>query len=330
MDELLIVVEVRGHHVAIEGEHVIEIVALPLLKKAPSGHPAFMGLLSFRGETVPVYNLGKIVWNDPVPVSKAANLLVLRVQGRPIGLAVDRVLAAESAADGVIESADGLYSLLPGISKMFKRGHDVTPVLDPGALINSNALSFDVEALSDLSYASLADASEEKDYEILRERAERLAVRHQEKGGEEAVIGILVVRFGGEYFGFRIENVSEIIKPQSLTPVPGAPREIDGIIALRGEIVPVLNGGSYVLGKPTGGSESERIVLMSTIEGFVGVRVDEVIGLTFVSEKSIEIPIASDERLNAILAGEVFLDGRLVTILEPGFQLYGSTLEVQS
>jgi len=330
MDELLVIVEVRGHRVAIEGGHVVEIVALPLLKKVPSGHPAFMGLMSFRGETVPVYNLGKIVWNDPVPVSREANLLVLRVQGRPIGFAVDRVLAAESATNGVIESADGLYSLLPGISKIFKRGHDVTPVLDPGALINSNALSFDVDALSDLSYASLSDTSEEKDYEILRERAERLAVRHEEEDGDEGLIGILVVRLGGEYFGFRIENVSEIVKPQSLTPVPGAPREIDGIIALRGEIIPVLNGGMYVLGKATGGGESERIVLMSTIEGFVGVRVDEVVGMTFVSEKSIEIPMASDERLNAILAGEVFLDGRLVSILEPGFHLDSSALEVQS
>lgn len=319
MQSLILIVRTREHTVAVDGELVREIVALPLLRKVPSGHPAFAGLLNFRGETVPVYNLGKLLWNEPVPLTKDASLLIVQVDGHLAGFVIDEVLSAVDATSGSLEDVDGLYSLIPGVTKVFKQGADVTPVLDLRRLVDTRALSFEVESLDELEYAALGQEVDAESFEVLRERSERLAVRYEEEEEDDEHIGLLVVRLGNEHYGLRIEQVSEIMRPQPVTMVPGAPREIEGVVAVRGEIVPIVNMGSFVLDRPSGGEESERFVLISTEDGLVGLRVDEVVSLTFVRERSVESPISHDERLSRILVGEVYIDERLVSILEPTF-----------
>ena len=44
-----------------------------------------------------------------------------------------------------------------------------------------------------------------------------------------------------EYFGLNILQVQEIQQPQSVTPVPRAPRHVLGLISLRGQIIPLLD-----------------------------------------------------------------------------------------
>src|ERR1700733_988133 len=46
---------------------------------------------------------------------------------------------------------------------------------------------------------------------------------------------------GGESYGIGILQVREILRPTAITPVPQMPPHIQGVINLRGKIIPVLD-----------------------------------------------------------------------------------------
>ena len=58
-------------------------------------------------------------------------------------------------------------------------------------------------------------------------------------------------RVGNETYGVRIASVREIVRVPEITIVPNAPEAIEGVINLRGKIIPVMDlrkrfGGSAV------------------------------------------------------------------------------------
>ncbi|HXM14419.1 MAG TPA: chemotaxis protein CheW, partial [Candidatus Eremiobacteraceae bacterium] len=48
-------------------------------------------------------------------------------------------------------------------------------------------------------------------------------------------------RIGNETFGVRIASVREIVRVPEITSVPSAPETVEGVINLRGKIIPVMD-----------------------------------------------------------------------------------------
>ncbi|MCH7599402.1 MAG: chemotaxis protein CheW, partial [Myxococcales bacterium] len=44
----------------------------------------------------------------------------------------------------------------------------------------------------------------------------------------------------GQCYAFDVGLVREIVRPQEVTPLPNAPELIDGVVELRGGLVPLL------------------------------------------------------------------------------------------
>ena len=86
----------------------------------------------------------------------------------------------------------------------------------------------------------------------------------------------LCFRLGDEEYGVNIMEIKEIIKPRELTEVPRAPDFVDGVLSLRGAIVPVFTMRMR-LGMPLEHDASqERIVIVRCNDGLYGLRVDRV------------------------------------------------------
>lgn len=85
----------------------------------------------------------------------------------------------------------------------------------------------------------------------------------------------VVFRVGDEEFGLPIETVSSIIRYERPTPVPRAPAEVQGVINLRGMVIPVID-----LRKRFSGTDTDetlpyaRIVVTESDAGSVGLAVD--------------------------------------------------------
>lgn len=59
--------------------------------------------------------------------------------------------------------------------------------------------------------------------------------------GENTQFQLVTFQLGEELYGVDIMDVKEIVKVQTVRPIPNAPYYVEGIINLRGEIIPIIN-----------------------------------------------------------------------------------------
>lgn len=96
---------------------------------------------------------------------------------------------------------------------------------------------------------------------------------------------LLAVEVGGGGYAIAIERVREIVQPRSLTRIPRTPAWIVGAIALRGEIVEVVDLAQRLRRDRTRPGPTSRIVVIhAEDEGVAGLLVDAVTGVLRSSE----------------------------------------------
>lgn len=126
---------------------------------------------------------------------------------------------------------------------------------------------------------------------IFHRRSLQLARRHSAQRAE-AGFRALVIALGQERYGLELRGVLEVLAFANCTPAPGAPLELLGVINLRGEIRPVASL-SRILGLvgPESAPRSGGYIAMlrgGSVE--VGLRVDQVERIAFVSLDSLSVP----------------------------------------
>lgn len=98
----------------------------------------------------------------------------------------------------------------------------------------------------------------------------------------------VVFKLGDEKYGVDILNVSTISEYLEITRVPDAPNYVQGMINLRGDIIPVINLKRRFNIPETDVSDETRIIIY-TIDGVaIGFLVDEASQVLRVDDKDIE------------------------------------------
>ena len=83
-------------------------------------------------------------------------------------------------------------------------------------------------------------------------------------------------RVGAELYALDIMRIKEIIRPQKLTPVPKAPSFIEGVINLRGAVIPVADMRKRFDQPIDADTRKNRIVICALGRKNIGLLVDEV------------------------------------------------------
>ena len=84
----------------------------------------------------------------------------------------------------------------------------------------------------------------------------------------------VLFRIGPEEYGLPIDKVSSIIRYEQPTPVPRAPGIVEGVINLRGQVIPVVNLARRLFDREFLPGASSRIVVAEGAAGSVGLAVD--------------------------------------------------------
>ena len=105
---------------------------------------------------------------------------------------------------------------------------------------------------------------------------------------EQATEQLVVLRLGDEDYGVEITHVREIIRMQNITEVPQAPAGVEGIINLRGSVIPVVDLRQRFGMAITDSSPETRIVVVDAEDQTVGLVVDAVTEVITVGTSSIE------------------------------------------
>jgi purine-binding chemotaxis protein CheW len=141
--------------------------------------------------------------------------------------------------------------------------------------------------------------------------------QHDEIRVEAVVHHLVTFKLGVEEYGVEIGSVQEIIRAADITPVPGAPIHIRGVINLRGKIIPVVD--MRVRFTLPGGEESDqrRIVVVEAEGKRLGMLVDSVSQVVKIPAGIVEeIPEEATSAAENFIKGVGKLDGRLVIILD--------------
>jgi len=98
--------------------------------------------------------------------------------------------------------------------------------------------------------------------------------RQDGQGRQE--IQLACFRIGAEMYALDIMKIKEIIRPQKLTPVPKAPSFIEGVMNLRGAVIPVADLRKRFDQPVTAESRKNRIIICALTGRIIGLLVDEV------------------------------------------------------
>lgn len=128
----------------------------------------------------------------------------------------------------------------------------------------------------------------------------------------------LSFQLDGQYYAVLLNQVSEVIRDCTPTPVPGAASDLLGICHLRGNIVPVMDGRRR-LGlnqAETNDPSSVRIVVFAYEAHRIGLRVDAVGELLQPKREAIELPPARSGRVDDPVHAVMGWQGGFVALLD--------------
>jgi len=108
---------------------------------------------------------------------------------------------------------------------------------------------------------------------------------------------LVTFQLGEELYGVDIMDVKEIVKVQNVRPIPNAPYYVEGIINLRGEIIPIINLHKrfHIKKMATSGDddfdEDEGGFIILDIEGNkIGIIIDRIARVVPVEQGEIKPP----------------------------------------
>jgi purine-binding chemotaxis protein CheW len=128
----------------------------------------------------------------------------------------------------------------------------------------------------------------------------------------------VLFRVGPEEYGLPIAKVSSVIRYEPATRVPRAPAMVDGVINLRGRVIPVVNLARKLFDTDFSPTTASRIVVAEVEAGHVGLVVDAASEVVTVAVSDILEPpeTALSAETAEAFEGVVHHDGRLIILLD--------------
>ncbi len=136
-------------------------------------------------------------------------------------------------------------------------------------------------------------------------------------GAIESQQQLVVFSLGSESYGVDISKVSGIERMQEITSVPRTPSFVEGVINLRGRVIPVVHLRKLFF-LPEGDITTNTRIVVVDIDGEqIGVQVDEVTEVLTISTDSVEPPSAVITSAESnYLNGIAKLEGRMIILLD--------------
>jgi purine-binding chemotaxis protein CheW len=133
----------------------------------------------------------------------------------------------------------------------------------------------------------------------------------------EKDLQVVGFRIGGETFGVLIDSVREIVRVPEITAVPSAPETVEGVINLRGKIIPVMDLRKRFGHFDVQPDKKNRILVVELEHKLVGLIVNAASEVLKIPPSDIEAPnsVFAEGESNYV-TGVGKLKGRLIILLD--------------
>lgn len=116
---------------------------------------------------------------------------------------------------------------------------------------------------------------------------------------------------GDRVYASELLSVKEIVLKEELRSIPGAQPWLLGVMALRGQLLPVIDLGLRLQGKP---SQGDKVLVLDS-ERPVGFLVDNVRNIEDVAELK-ALPLELPDNVKRFLVGSFLHGGDIVLVLD--------------
>ncbi len=236
-------------------------------------------VITLRGQVVPLVRIADFFElggeRDPDKVM----IVIVGLQGRQVGLVVD---SFEGEQEIVIKPLSDVVGRIPGISGATILGQRFDLAHHRRALARQRSVC-ERQGRARGILGSLI-----KPWQTSKKTAE------QQLSGE--VVQVVSFQLGSEEYGVDISQVQEIIRMVEITHVPRAPRFMEGVINLRGQLIPIIDLRTRFGMQRIDATKSTRIVVTEIGSKRVGIVVDSV-------SEVLNIPIENVEDAPEMIAG---------------------------
>ena len=128
---------------------------------------------------------------------------------------------------------------------------------------------------------------------------------------------LVVFRVGTEEFAVDIMLTREVVLMREITPVPETEAYVEGVMNLRGSLVPVLDFRKRLRAFRTTTHSDHRIIIASLDGRTAGLIVDGASEVIRISDDMIEeVPHLISEMGAVYIEGVVNLNGRFITLID--------------
>lgn len=132
----------------------------------------------------------------------------------------------------------------------------------------------------------------------------------------EDELQLVTFRLASEEYGLPITKVQEINRLLPVTKLPQTPSFMEGIINLRGRIIPVIDLRKRFRLPITDHNDDTRIIVVEISGQTVGVTVDAVTEVVRLSTSDVEAPPASTVVESRYINGVGKINDRLIILLD--------------
>ena len=315
-DELqLVSFSVTGQEYAIAIEDVQEIVQMPDdIIHVPHAEAHVVGIITLRSQLLPLVSLRRMFGLPDRAADDKSRIIVLSLSGASVGVVVDgvsEVLRISRSCVDPMPASLGKGNELTDISEICRLddGKRLVSIIAVRSLFDHSAIKGALHAMNDVNDNAADETVED---------------------GLDDDEQMVVFRLGNEEFGVPISTVQEIVRiPEELIHVPTAPDFVEGLINLRGSVLPVVDLRRRLRLPHIARTDGQRIMVLLVNTIRTGFIVDQVIEVLKIPKTSIEAaPIfSSDQKTLLSRMANMAKQQRLVQLLDPAFLVRDDELD---
>jgi len=328
-DELrLVSFSVAEQEYAIDIAAVQEIVQVPeRVTAVPNTPHHVLGVISLRQRLLPLVSLRSLFGLIDEGMSEHHRIVVIALpNGHQVGLVTDAVKEVLSVP---MSQADPMPGILAADHRMdeFSRicrledGKRLVSIIDTDHLLGMSEIR--AAAQVGTTAAGAVNTSEEQD---MRDDADEVL-------SDDDDIQAVIFRLGAEEFGVPIMSVQEIVRvPDVLTRVPKTPHFVEGVINLRGTVLPVIDQRKRLGLEAIERHEGQRIMVYLLGGLRTGFIVDSVAEVLRIPTNNItQAPdMSTEQSLLISQLAKLDNDKRLVMLIDPRHLLEGREMSAMS
>ena len=248
-----------------------------------------IGMITLRDELIVAIDLKELlgIYSHSEIEEKNQRLLILNHKGKSLALKVDSISEVKDIPVNQIETLPQKFRDNK-IDSIYKAKSNIVSIISKRYLIDIlDEYSVDEGDVSHISNNNEDDKQE-----------------------SEEMIEVAVFQIANEEFALGIEDVQEIIKYTEITPIPEAPAYVDGVINLRGVVIPIISLPERLGFEKNINAKSKILVCVIGNER-IGLLVDDVNEIMFIEDQYISKSTSEDALFSDIITLD---DGKRVIL----------------